>query len=279
MFVILLVRHPEVYGQGEHNESTNSRLMSATKPPGNKMRYLGLFSGIEAATQAWHDLGWEPVAFAEIDKFACEVLSHHYPSVPNLGSVINISEEDLAALGKLDLVVGGSPCQDLSVAGKQKGMKGERSSLFFHQMRIFNAARYLCGARFCLWENVPGVFGINGGRDFAEVVGAMAGAEFGVPKTGWKTAGAAVGRNGLVEWRVLDAQYVRTRRYPAAVPQRRRRVYALLDTGDWSSRPPILFDAESVCGNPPPRREAREETTHSVAPCVDASSRRLQLQR
>jgi DNA (cytosine-5)-methyltransferase 1 len=221
------------------------------------MRYLSLFSGIEAATQAWHPLGWEPVAFAEIEPFPCAVLAHHYPDVPNLGSVTDISDEQIAALGPIDLVVGGSPCQDLSVAGKRAGLVGERSGLFAEQMRIFHAARRLCGARYLLWENVPGAFSSNKGRDFAVVVGEMAGSRLCVPRNGWQTTGAALGENGLCEWAVLDAQWF-------GVAQRRRRVFALLDTGDWASRPPVLLERESLSGDSPPSREAREE----VAKCL-----------
>lgn len=218
------------------------------------MRYLSLFSGIEAASVAWEPLGWEPAAFAEIEPFPAAALARNYPHVANLGDVTQIGEDEIRALGPIDIVVGGSPCQDLSIAGKRAGMKGERSGLFFHQMRIFHAARHLCGARFCIWENVPGAFSTNGGRDFAEVVGEMAGAQFGVPRNGWKSAGAAVGGNGLVEWRVLDAQYF-------GLAQRRKRVFAVLDTGDWSNRPPLLLEPESMLGHPAPSRETGQETS------------------
>jgi DNA (cytosine-5)-methyltransferase 1 len=195
------------------------------------MRYLSLFSGIEAASVAWEPLGWQCVGVAEIEPFPCALLAHHYPDVPNLGSVTEITDEQIAALGPIDIVVGGSPCQDLSVAGKRAGLAGARSGLFHEQLRIFHAARTLCGARWLLWENVPGAFSSHRGRDFAVVVGEMAGAEFGVPRNGWRNTGVAVGSNGCVEWRTLDAQYVRVESHARAVPQRRRRVFALLDTG------------------------------------------------
>lgn len=217
------------------------------------IRYLSLFSGIEAATVAWEPLGWQCVAVAEIDPFPCAVLAHHYPDVPNLGDVSGITVARLAALGRIDIVVGGSPCQDLSVAGKRAGLAGERSGLFHEQLRIFHAARTVCGARFLLWENVPGAFSTHGGRDFAVVVGAMAGGEFHVPEDGWGNEGVALGENGLLEWGVLDAQWF-------GVAQRRRRVFGLLDTGDWSGRPPILLEPESLRGDSAPRRVQGEET-------------------
>lgn len=215
------------------------------------MKFLSLFSGIEAASAAWKPLGWECVGVAEIDPFPCAVLRHHYPDVPNLGSVTDITDEQIAALGPIDLVVGGSPCQDLSVAGKRAGLAGERSGLFHEQLRIFHAARHLCGARFLLWENVPGAFSSNRGRDFAVVVGAMAGCSVPVPSDGWGTEGVVLGEHGLVEWAVLDAQWF-------GVAQRRRRVFALLDVGDWSGRPPILLEPDSLRGDSAPSREAGE---------------------
>ena len=230
-------------------------------------RYLSLFSGIEAATVAWHPLGWEPVAFAENDSFPSAVLAHHYPDVPNLGDVTQITAEQIAGLGPIDIVVGGSPCQDLSVAGKRAGLAGARSSLFFHQVRLFKAARRYCGARFLLWENVPGAFSSHKGRDFAKVVEAMAGLrDVDVPQNGWGKEGAAVGYRGLLEWSVLDAQWF-------GLAQRRKRVFALLDTGDWTGRPPVLLESESLRGDSAPSRETGESLATDVAPCIGASGR------
>lgn len=218
------------------------------------MRYLSLFSGIEAATVAWHPLGWECAAVAEIEPFPCAVLAHHYPDVPNLGSVTGITEAQIKALGHIDIVVFGSPCQDLSVAGHRKGLINAddgtvtRSGLFF---TAINIARW-SGARFWLWENVPGAFSSNKGRDFAAVVEFMAGLDaVDVPPRGWATEGVAVGDNGLLEWAVLDAQWF-------GVAQRRRRVFALADLGDWANRPPILLEPEGLRGDSAPRREAGE---------------------
>lgn len=222
------------------------------------MNYLSLFSGIEAASVAWRPLGWQCVGVAEIDPFPCAVLAHHYPDVPNLGSVTDITDEQIAALGSIDVVVGGSPCQDLSVAGKRAGLAGERSGLFHEQLRIFHAARHLCGARFLVWENVPGAFSSHAGRDFAVVVGAMAGCRVDVPEDGWGTEGVALGEHGLVEWAVLDAQWF-------GVAQRRRRVFAVLDVGDWAGRPPILLESDRLRGDSAPSREAGEGVARPIA--------------
>ncbi len=229
------------------------------------MKYLSLFSGIEAATQAWHPLGWTPVAFSEIEKFPCAVLAHHYPDVPNLGDITKITEADIKALGHIDLVVGGFPCQDLSIAGKRKGLKNHdgtstRSGLFFDAMRIIRWAN----PRWTVIENVPGLYSSNGGRDFAAVVGEMVGSKFGVPRNGWRTAGTALGPSGLCEWRCLDAQFF-------GVPQRRRRVFLVRDIGDWASRAPIFLIANSLQGHPAPGRKAGKSvaalTANGVGTC------------
>ena len=216
------------------------------------MRYLSLFSGIEAASVAWEPLGWQPVAFSEIEPFPCAVLAHHWPHVPNLGDVTKIEMRDIKKLGPIDIVIFGSPCQDLSVAGKRKGLAGERSGLFGSAMRIVRWARKHNGLRFALWENVPGAFSTNSGRDFSAVVREMSGADIGVPSGGWQNCGVALGREGQTEWSVLDAQFF-------GVPQRRRRIFALSDFGNWRDRPPILFERDSLRGNPAPRRKEGEE--------------------
>ncbi len=228
------------------------------------MRFLSLFSGIEAASTAWEPLGWEPVAFSEIEPFPCAVLAHHWPHIPNLGDVTQIEMKHIKKLGAIDIVIFGSPCQDLSVAGKRKGLQGERSGLFRSAIRIIRWARKHNGLRFALWENVPGAFSTNSGRDFAAVVREMSGADVGVPSDGWKNTGVAFGREGFTEWSVLDAQWF-------GVPQRRRRVFALSDFGSWRDRPPILFERESLCGNPAPSREKGEGTAADVAPSITSS--------
>jgi DNA (cytosine-5)-methyltransferase 1 len=232
------------------------------------MRFLSLFSGIEAATQAWAPLGWECVAVAEIEKFPCAVLAHHYPDVPNLGDVTKITEADIFALGQIDLVVFGSPCQDLSIAGKRKGFTDDdgqltRSGLFHVAINIVRWARVHGRCRFALWENVPGAFSSNEGRDFAAVVMQLAGLEsLAVPPKGWGTEGCAVGTEALVEWAVLDAQWF-------GVAQRRRRVFALADFGDWTSRPPILLEPDRLRGDRAPCREAGQ----TVAPTISARTK------
>lgn len=231
------------------------------------MKFLSLFSGIEAASVAWGELGWECIALSEIEPFPCAVLAHRFPNVPNIGDVTKITEEDIKRLGAIDLIVFGSPCQDLSVAGKRTGLQGGRSGLFYTAIRLIQWARKHCGCRFAVWENVPGVFSSNQGRDFAEVVREMAGLRScAVPKNGWGAEGVAVGDNGLLEWGVLDAQYF-------GVPQRRRRVFAIADFGDWQNREPILLERNSLRGNIAPSRSAGQNITknagNNTAPAND----------
>ena len=132
------------------------------------MRYLSLCSGIEAATVAWRPLGWEVVAFSEIEPFPCAVLAHHYPDVLNLGDITKIGDWR-PYRGAVDLVVGGTPCQDFSIAGKRTGLAGERSGLALAFAQILSV---VC-PRWVVWENVPGVFSTNGGRDFGAFLRAL----------------------------------------------------------------------------------------------------------
>ena len=140
-------------------------------------------------------------------------------------------------------------CQDLSIAGQRRGLVNEdgsltRSGLFDYQMQIFEWARRNNGCEWMLWENVPGAFSSNEGNDFGYILGSMVQRDVPVPKDGWKNSGVCVSESGdrIVEWRVLDAQYF-------GVPQRRRRIFALLHTGAWGGYPPVLFESESVRGN------------------------------
>lgn len=206
------------------------------------MRYLSVCSGIEAATQAWHPLGWTPVAFSEIEPFPSAVLAHHYPDVPNWGDMTRFEEWPDEPV---DLLCGGTPCQSFSVAGLRQGLADPRGNL----MLTFGAIAGRYRPRWLVWENVPGVLSANGGRDFGTFLGMLGQLGYGVA------------------YRVLDAQHVRTRRFPFAVPQRRRRVWVVAYLGDWRRAAAVLFDRESLSGHPAPRREAGQ-----IAPTIPARS-------
>jgi len=205
-----------------------------------KLRYLSVCSGIEAATQAWKPLGWDPVAFSEIEPFPSAVLAHHYPDVPNWGDMTKFKEWPDA---NVDVLCGGTPCQSFSVAGLRAGLSDPRGNLMLTYLAI--AARY--SPDWLVWENVPGVLSSNGGRDFGTLLRGMGELGYGFA------------------YRVLDAQFTRTRRFPWAVPQRRRRVFVVGYLGDWRRAAAVLFDGESLSGNPPPRRETRQRPAPTIS--------------
>jgi DNA (cytosine-5)-methyltransferase 1 len=200
------------------------------------MRYLSVCSGVEAATVAWHPLGWEAVGYSEIEKFPSEVLAHHYPNTPNFGDMTKYKEWNTN--GTVELLVGGTPCQSFSVAGLRKGLEDPRGNLALVYCGILDKFR----PKWFVWENVPGVLSSNGGRDFGSFLGAVAELGYGFA------------------YRVLDAQYF-------GVPQRRRRVFVVGCLGDWLSPAKVLFERESLCRNTPPSRQKREE-----APAFSPSS-------
>jgi DNA (cytosine-5)-methyltransferase 1 len=212
------------------------------------MRYGSVCSGIEAATVAWHGLGWEPQWFAEIEPFPSAVLAHHYPTVPNLGDFTKIGADS----EPIDLLVGGTPCQSFSVAGKRLGMDDPRGNLAIEFLRLAYRKR----ARWFLFENVPGLLSSAEGEDFAAFLSLATGTFVRRPKGGWKNAGVVRSKSAAhfgVCYRILDAQYF-------GVAQRRRRVFVVGYFGDWRPAAAVLFERESLSGNPPPCRSQREGT-------------------
>jgi len=202
------------------------------------MRYLSVCSGIEAATVAWHGLGWQPAGFSEIEKFPSQVLEHHYPAVPNLGDMTNYKEWDI---GTIDLLVGGTPCQSFSVAGLRKGMADPRGNLALVYCGILDHFR----PKWFVWENVPGVLSSNGGRDFGSFLGALAQLGYGFA------------------YRVLDAQFF-------GVAQRRRRVFVVAGPRGVCG-PEVLLEPESCGGDtrtrPTPGAHVAALTGNGVGTC------------
>jgi len=197
------------------------------------MKYGSVCSGVEAATAAWHPLGWEPQWFSEIEKFPSAVLAHHYPDVPNLGDMTQFKEWPIDR--SIDLLVGGTPCQSFSVAGLRKGLDDPRGNLMLTYLAI--AAQYQ--PKWLVWENVPGVLSSQRGRDFGTFLGALGQLGYGFA------------------YRVLDAQYF-------GVAQRRRRVFVVGYLGDWRRAAAVLFERESLSGHPAPSREAGQEAAPTV---------------
>ena len=200
------------------------------------MRYGSVCSGVEAATVAWHPLGWEPQWFSEIEKFPSAVLAHHYPDVPNFGDMTAFKgwPDDRS----IDLLVGGTPCQSFSVAGLRKGLDDPRGNLMLTFLAI--AERYR--PRWLVWENVPGVLSSNRGKDFGTLLGAMGEIGYGFA------------------YRICDAQYW-------GVPQRRRRVFVVGHSGDWRRAAAVLFERHSLSGHPAPSRQTGQEIAGTIAAC------------
>jgi DNA (cytosine-5)-methyltransferase 1 len=192
------------------------------------MRYLSVCSGIEAATVAWHPLGWTPAAFSEIETFPRAVLAHHYPDVPCHGDFTTIGADEY---GPIDLLVGGTPCQSFSIAGLRGGMADERGNLALEYLRLADRTR----PRWLVWENVPGVLSSDGGRDFGAFLGGMAELGYGF------------------SYRVLDAQFF-------GLAQRRKRVFVVGHLGNWRSPAAVLFERHSLSGYSPPSRETGQES-------------------
>lgn len=206
------------------------------------MNVLSLFSGGGGLDRGLDDGGAQVVGMCEIDSHAAAVLRHHWPDTPVHDDVTTLNPEDFR--GRIDLVAGGSPCQDLSVAGRRGGLDGARSGLFWHQCRIADSVH----AKWVLWENVAGALSSNDGADFAAVLWGLTGALPDVPDGGWRTAGVVVGPKRTAVWRMLDARWF-------GVAQRRRRVFVVAGPRG-ACGPEVLLEPEGLHGNPEPSREA-----------------------
>ena len=194
------------------------------------MRYVSVFSGVEAASLAFEQLGWEPVCFCEVDEFPSQVLRKRFPRVPNLGDIRDVRwKEVLREWGPVDLVVGGSPCQSFSIAGNRTGLEGE-SGLMWEYVR---AVREIM-PRWLLWENVPGALSSSNGEDFRCLLESLDDLGYGLA------------------WRVLDAQFF-------GVAQRRRRVFVVGRLGDPEGPCEVLIEPESLRWDSPTSREKRAE--------------------
>lgn len=224
------------------------------------MRYLDVCAGISASTVAWKPLGWEAAAYSEIEAAPSAILAHHYPDTPLHGDFTTIRGDEY---GPIDLLVGGTPCQDFSVAGLRAGLAGDRGNLSLQFLLLLARTR----ARWVVWENVPGVFsslshdapdacppaidldGDDGPEDGEEIVVED---EYDADEShalGCFLAGLSELGYG-VAYRVLDAQF-------AGVPQRRRRIFVVGYLGDWRRAAAVLLERHGLQGHPAPRREAR----------------------
>ena len=229
------------------------------------MRFGSVCSGIEAASVAWHPLGWTAAWLSEIEKFPCAVLAHHYPDVPNLGDMTTLP--DRIRSGEVeapDVFCGGTPCQAFSVAGLRKSLDDARGNLSLTFCEIADAidqVRFIqqSNPSIVFWENVPGVLNTKDNA-FGCFLGALAGEDDAlIPPGGrWSNAGFIDGPQRAVAWRVLDAQYF-------GVAQRRRRVFVVASARDDFDPASVLFEFEGVRRDIAPSRQAREEVAGTIA--------------
>jgi DNA (cytosine-5)-methyltransferase 1 len=250
------------------------------------LNYLSVCSGIEAASVAWGPLGWTAAAFSEIEKFPCAVLAHHYPGVPNLGDMTLM---DVEPLGRIDILVGGTPCQAFSVAGLRQSLDDARGNLTLSYVRLVHELVEHHALRNAVWENVPGVLSTKDNA-FGCFLGALVGSDEPLvpspkPADGksdahwkwskgrhslkWPNSGMVSGPEGRAAWTIKDAQYF-------GLAQRRRRVFVVSDFGNGADPAAVLFELEGVPGNPAPRREQREDVTHPIAPSLTSSGRGIE---
>lgn len=249
-----------------------------------------LFSGSGGFELAGSIFGIRPIWASEIEPFPILVTTKNFPEMKHLGDINKLNGADLEPV---TIIAGGSPCQDMSIAGKREGLDGSRSNLFREQIRIIKEMRESDRAagrtgtqirpRYMVWENVPGAFSSNKGKDFQAVlqeIVSITDEESNVPlppKGKWQTAGCIMGDHFSIAWRVLDAQYW-------GVPQRRKRIYLVADFGG-NTAPKILFEREGLSGNFAESREAWQRTagdiktgTHKTGTddveCYDISDRR-----
>jgi DNA (cytosine-5)-methyltransferase 1 len=229
-----------------------------------KIKFGSVCSGIEAASVAWHPLGWEAAWLSEIEPFPSAVLAHHYPDVSNLGDMTTLPERILSGeVEAPDVFCGGTPCQAFSVAGLRNSLDDARGNLSLTFVGIANAIDHVRSVRsddpaIIFWENVPGVLSTKDNA-FGCFLGALAGEDDPIIPSGekWTNAGCVYGPQRTVAWRVLDAQYF-------GVAQRRRRVFVVASARDNFDPTAVLFEFDGVRRDTAPSREAGK----TIAPCV-----------
>ena len=234
-----------------------------------QMTLCSLFDGSGGFCLAGLMAGIKPISASEIEPFPIRVTTKRLPFVKHLGDVAKIHG---AEIEPVDIITFGSPCQDLSLAGKRAGLGGSRSNLFYEAIRIVKEMREATNGekpRYIVWENVPGAFSSNKGEDFKAVLDAVCGikeSEADTPRPAkWHTAGCILADDYSVAWRVLDAQYW-------GVPQRRRRIYLVADL-DGQRAGKILFESEGLSGYFTKGGTTRQETAGAAEESAGASGR------
>ena len=226
---------------------TYTYLKPNMETPTKLFTYRSVWSGMDAATVAWHHMGWQPIGFSEIEPFPSAILKHHYPTIPNYGDLTKHTEWPIEP-GTVNLLCGGTPCQSFSQAGKRAGLNDPRGQLMLSFLDLAERIK----PQWIVWENVPGVLSS----------GKPKGSDFGCFLQG------LVERGYGFAYRVLDAQFVGGSR---AVPQRRRRVFVVACLGDWRAAAEVLSLAEGVSGYLKTGNKKRKSVTADAGESVDAS--------
>ena len=232
-----------------------------------KLTLGSLFDGIGGFCLAGQMAGIQPVWASEIEPFPIRVTTKRLPFMKHYG---DISTMDGGKIDPVDIITFGSPCQDMSVAGKRAGLDGSRSNLFYEAVRIIKEMRKATGGEYpkwACWENVPGAFSSSGGEDFRCVLECLCGIvdePVSIPKPAkWANSGEIVGDGYSVAWRVLDAQYW-------GVPQRRKRIFLVADfTGGCAGK--VLFESEGVSGYTPQGFRPWQRTAENSEACIGPS--------
>ena len=216
------------------------------------MKYFSLCSGMEAATVAWSPLEWECVGLCDFASFPQKILKHHYPDVPLFPNMLNLLNDEKFKKIKKDLIVGGTPCQDFSDAGLNKGMDGLRAQLAVEFGKILDQER----PQWFVWENVDGVFKKQHHKGLCDIISSFTGVEFRPERI--ERMGVVQGEKYSIAYRVLDSQHF-------GVPQRRKRIYIVGYRGkDW--RPPfaVLFEQGCFEEVKEKNRDKRDEHTQNI---------------
>lgn len=230
--------------------------------------YLSVCSGLEGASLAFGPLGAHAVGFSEIENFPAAIIAERYGSnmpsellsrnaAPNFGDFTKIP---LDTLGRLDVLIGGTPCQAFSFAGKRLSLEDARGNLTLSYAVLAHELAGSHGLRNAVWENVPGALSTDDNA-FGCFLGAVVGHDRAIPGPkgrGWPRAGMVDGPRARAAWRILDAQYF-------GVAQRRERVFLVADFGNGADPAAVLFERQSLRGNSPPRRETREDVAPTIA--------------
>jgi DNA (cytosine-5)-methyltransferase 1 len=237
------------------------------------MRYGSVCSGIEAASVAWHPLGWEAAWLAEIEPFPSSLLQHHYPSVPNYGDMTALADRvSNLEIEAPDVLVGGTPCQAFSVAGLRQSLDDDRGQLTIKFLELANAidtVRRSRGEPECIvvWENVPGVLSTKDNALGCFLAGLAGESEPLLPAgEKWSNAGCVFGPTRTVAWRVLDAQYF-------GVAQRRRRLFVIASARDDFNPAAVLFEFDGLRRDIAPSRTQRKDVAGPITAGIEKGCR------